>query len=218
MSPAKYSPLVKYPVRTVLMAPCLCGATMYYAAISAFGKAIVDWEIPYDKRIKSTHRFDICDTHGPMSITVPVSRPADNGKRLLWNDMIISGHGAWWNTLKVTLESAYGRTPFFEYYRDRLLPLLGEDTVGTPLHVTAMKLHAEICSILGITTDGSNQIIDGDTCVDFRKTFPQSQDATEYWQVRSDRFGFIPDLSILDMIFNLGPEAPLTLRKMSEHI
>ncbi|MDE6643883.1 MAG: WbqC family protein, partial [Muribaculaceae bacterium] len=39
-----------------------------------------------------------------------------------------------------------------------------------------------------------------------------------YYQVRADRLGFIPNLSILDLIFNLGPEAPLLLKKITDRI
>ncbi|MDE6134461.1 MAG: WbqC family protein, partial [Muribaculaceae bacterium] len=47
-------------------------------------------------------------------------------------------------------------------------------------------------------------------CVDFRRAdFAQFTPRRSYWQVRADRFGFIPGLSVLDLIFNLGPEAPL---------
>lgn len=220
MSHTDHSPLVKYADRTAVMAPCLCGSTLYYAALSAYGKVAVDWDMAYDKRMKSTHRFDICDTHGPISITVPVSRPDSHEGRLLWSDIQVSAHGSWWNTARVTLESAYGRTPFFEYYRDRLLPLLDENTVGKPLHRVAMRLHGEICSILGITSVNIDDFHteNREDCTDMRKSFPHTPGIMEYWQVRSDRFGFIPALSILDLIFNMGPEAPLVLRSMSEHI
>ncbi|MDE6818510.1 MAG: WbqC family protein, partial [Muribaculaceae bacterium] len=44
-----------------------------------------------------------------------------------------------------------------------------------------------------------------------RPTEPAGCELAPYWQVRADRLGFIPGLSILDSIFNLGPEARLLL-------
>lgn len=52
--------------------------------------------------------------------------------------------------------------------------------------------------------------------LDFTKFDFNSVKPVCYYQVRADRLGFFPYLSILDLIFNVGPEAPLILKKMAE--
>lgn len=49
---------------------------------------------------------------------------------------------------------------------------------------------------------------------DMRGKEPESHNMPPYYQVRADKLGFIPSLSILDLLFNMGPEAQLYLKKL----
>ena len=142
------------------------GSIAYYASMAAYGHAVIDADAIFDKRQKAVHRCDIADTHGPVQLTVPVSKPHGIA-RARWSDVAVSCHGAWWHVHRVTLESAYGRSPFFEFYIDRFLPFLTKGV--TERYPTVASLNLAI-------------------------------DA----EIRS----------ILDLIFNLGPEAPLYLRSL----
>ena len=111
---------------------------------------------------------------------------------------------------RVALESAYGRTPYFEFYIDRFLPMLttGVTERFPKLHALSTAWDREIRDILGLTSDRTK----GDP-------LPQPCREIEirpYRQVRGDKLGFIAGLSILDLVFNLGPEAQLYLNEMAE--
>lgn len=169
----------------------------------------MDWSQPFDKRDKETHRFTIADTRGHLDLTVPIAKPATH--RCAWDTITISTHGAWWDVHRVALESAYGRTPYFEFYIDRFLPML---TAGVTdryprLAELADGWDREIADILGL-----NRVADAPASS--ATLLPDITVSIEpYRQVRADRLGFIPGLSVLDLIFNLGPEAQIYLHHLA---
>lgn len=193
----------------VTLPPRLCAKIEDYASAWACGTSAQDWTVPFDKRDKATHRFDIADTRGRLSLTVPIRKPESSHCR--WCDIEISEHGIWWDVHRIALESAYGRTPYFEFYIDRFLPML---TVGVAdrfplLQDLALAWDKEIRDMLGL--DNVRSCSDR-TPVAYSDIRIQMQ---PYRQIRADRLGFIPSLSILDTIFNLGPEAQLLLHDMA---
>ena len=206
------SPLIIYPDRCAVLPPQYMGSVAYYAVMAAYGRVIIDSSMRYDKRFKSAHRCEIASTHGLMKLTVPVSKDSLFGRG--WNQARVSDHGDWWSDHVVSLESAYGRTPFFEYYFDRLRPWLSR-----PQGITVGELDAaldrEIRAMLHLGTEVAYDMaqVPADA-VDYRRCLPSAA-IVPYYQVRADRLGFIPGLSIVDLIFNMGPEAPLILQQMS---
>ena len=208
------SPLTLFHDETVVLPLRYFGNVGYYAVMAAYGRAVVCADALFDKRDKAVHRCDITDTHGRVSLTVPVAKPHGIA-RARWSDVRLSDHGAWWHVHRVTLESAYGRTPFFEFYIDRFLPFLSPSVMDICPTIASLDLALDevVRSILTIPTAVSATGSDDEMrcCRDAAPVyFPP------YYQVRSDRQGFIPNLSILDLIFNLGPEAPLYLRRIGQ--
>lgn len=196
------------------------GTVDYYAAMGACACVTVDDTARYDKRQKGTHRMDIVDTHGLKSLTVPVSRPDNVAGQLHWSDIAVSRHGQWWHVVSETLASAYGRTPFFEFYIDRLRPFFSSSTPDIYPDVATLCREADtaVRAILGLDNDIS--YASQSTVCPPSVTSPAITQSDlliapiEYYQVRHDKFGFLPHLSVLDLIFNMGPESPLILRKM----
>ena len=164
----------------------------------------MDFSLRYDKREKSTHRFEIADHGTRRQLTIPVSRPegAFLKGNLTWGDILVSAHGRWWETIPVALESAYGRSPFFQYYYPSFEELFVEPGPDSKLEWLVTRADEIVRSILGL--DGTF-FPDGGviTEVDEPRVRP-------YWQISGQEF--TDGLSILDLIFNQGPEAPLYLR------
>lgn len=213
---------VLYPDKTIVLPPRLCATVGYYACAWMYGNYEQDWSRRFDKREKDAHRFTIADTHGKLSLTVPIAKPESSS--CSWKDICVSTHGAWWDVHRVALESAYGRTPYFEFYIDRFLPML---TVGVEerypsLASLALAWDAEIRKILTLPRapeqDDTTAKVPGEASayVEPGDSEPVSQITTlEYYQVRAEKLGFIPNLSILDLLFNLGPESPLYLHYLT---
>ena len=117
---------------TLLLPPRLFGSTAYYAVMALYGSAVIDTSMPFHKRAKLTHRYSIADANGAVDLTVPIEKP-DKTTGSTWRDIRISGHGQWWHVHLTALQSAYGRTPFFEYYIDDFLPLFTAECAGMTL-------------------------------------------------------------------------------------
>lgn len=200
-----------YPSVHLTLPPRLCGGIELYVRAWAAGSYAMDWDTAFDKRDKATHRFTIADTRGRLDLTVPIARPASS--RCRWSEIGVSTHGAWWDVHRVALESAYGRTPYFEFYIDRFLPML---TVGVTdryprLCDLASAWDEQIADILGLTRDDAREATEHDS----RLKEAADLQILPYRQVRASRLGFLPGLSVLDLIFNLGPESQIYLNDLA---
>ncbi len=207
------SPLCRYPSGTcALLPPQLFGSVAYYALMAQYPAAAIDHTLRYDKRFKSVHRYSIAGTDGELRLTVPVSRPegAFLEGNLTWDRVTVSDHGRWWEVHIQALESAYSRTPYFEFYIDRFAPLFSpEHRPVTDLVADADRI---IRGILGIAPAPEMPLADDCDIHDYRRSdFSKIAISRSYHQIRADKYGFLPSLSVLDLIFNLGPEAPLLL-------
>lgn len=171
----------------------------------------------FDKRRKEIHRHTIADVNGPLTLTLPIVKP-HGIPHATWRDVKVSDHGQWWHVHKVSLESAYGRTPFFEFYIDRFLPFISRETVDRYPSVIALnEAIAQVITELLLLDrlDNLDNLDHFDNLASLESV--ESVEAGDrgyhpYWQPRRDRFGFLRGLSILDLIFCLGPEAPLWIR------
>lgn len=235
-----------FPDTCLAVPPLLCAEIGVYALIHAYGSSHIDTGRRFDKRFKATHRFTIADTRGRLDLTVPIAKPASSA--CSWSDVKVSTHGAWWDVHRIALESAYGRTPYFEFYIDRFLPMLTEGVEQRFPTITGLSAawDAEIRKILllpqaCLTTDipepclttetpprnlTLNEIINDENSAKLTLSEIKTDKTVisldtlklpptlPYYQVRQQSLGFIPDLSILDLIFNLGPEATLYLDKL----
>lgn len=174
----------------------------WYAAVANFPNTGIDINARYDKRCKEVHRATIIDANGKINLTVPIAKPASLLNTPV-SELVISGHGSWWNVHLTALESAYGRTPFFEYYEDEFRPFYNKEWAGRRLVDYTTGLDALLRRLIGISPSTCSE---GTSVKDIAATVP------EYYQVRRERFGFIEGLSIVDLLFNMGPESLIVLK------
>ena len=189
-----------------ILPPRLFGSVGYYDLMAQYQAVYIDYDMRYDKREKAVHRYDIADARGRLSLTVPVSKPEGfSSGQLRWSDISVSAHGRWWEVQLTALESAYGGTPFFEYYIDRFKPLFAPRPLADSESVTDLCRRADIAvrSIMQLPTYVLAKLPQGVPFDDYRRQ-PIPQTDTPYWQLRADELGFIPGLSILDRLFNEG--------------
>ncbi len=185
----------------------------------------------WDHYVKQTYRNRcvIGSGDGLQALTIPTEKAAT--PKCYMRDVRISDHGNWRHQHWNALEAAYGQTPFFLYYEDDFRPFFErrfEFLFDFNLQLTALccqliDIHPVLrpteswCASLPLTTATG-----GDA--DFRELIHPKGDYTSdatfhpatYYQVFAPRFGFRPNLSIVDLLFNMGPESLLVLQKSIE--
>lgn len=172
----------------------------YYLALASADSVVID---QYEHYVKQTwrNRCRIAMPGGPQDLVIPVVAPANHTPI---RDIRLSDHGNWrhhhWNAL----QTAYGKSPFFEYYADDFAPFYLERRYEFLLDFND-ALCQLVCALidLDIPVIRSSQFLAAD--------FPALPTPT-YYQVFAQRLGFQPDLSVADLLFNMGPEALLVLR------
>ena len=195
-------------------------STAYFPPIQYFTKMldgsirIEQWESfqkqPYRNRC-------VIDTpNGALNLTVPVEKPHD-GSRLV-RDLRISDHGNWRHLHWNALVSSYYNTPFFEYYQDDFRPFYEKkyDFLIDFNEEILMKC-LELIDLQPVSlerTDAYTAHYDGND-TDLRTAISPKTDYRDdhtfrpvpYYQMFSHLHGFLPNLSIADLLFNMGPES-----------
>jgi len=135
------------------------------------------------------------------------------GNHTMVKDILISYASSWQKIHWRSIETAYNNSPFFLYYRDQFEPFY-KKRINHLLEYNCelFKVLLEILGLekkIGFTVHYSKDpegLEDKRSLVN-QKTKDSNISYPEYQQTFHPKFGFIPNLSIIDLIFNLGPEA-----------
>ena len=183
------------------------GSVDYYAAMLRYGKVAIDLSEPFDKHHKHLNRMDIVGTNGCQQLSVSLQKP---NRRMAVGEVALSSHGNWRHTHWGALFSAYGRTPFFDYFADDLKQIYTDESIQTIASLN-LTLHAAVIDFLDldietVVVDNKNDLAASDA-LNLRDGVLTEQTLEPYYQIWSSKFGFQPNQSILDLLFNVGREA-----------
>lgn len=186
-----------------------------------YGGMTVDVGEHYVKR-SYRNKCSILSANGVMALTVPLSRSSSDDADLThaaMKDLKVSYDDNWRHVHWQSLVSAYNMSPFFEYYEDDIKPLFERKfDYLVDLNAEAMDIVNRLLMMDDVTINVSETYIPAQTVeLDLRdkitpKTHLNDFNQKEYYQVFSEKYGFQPNLSILDLLFNLGPESRVVLR------
>lgn len=191
----------------------------YYFEILKSQRVYIDIYENYQKQ-SFRNRCSILSANGAMPLSIPVEHAS--GEKVLMKDIRIATHGNWQHLHWNAIVSAYNSTPFFEYYQDDFYPFYHHKY--SFLLDFNESLQNMILKILHIDTFISNsdeyKKSFSTNELDLRNTIHPKKNwrevdpsfhPTEYYQIFGDRFGFIENLSIIDLLFNMGNESVLVL-------
>ena len=206
-------------MKTIYLSSAYLAPVEYYSKLKAHDKIYIE---QHDHYVKQTYRnrCNIAGPEGVLSLSVPIIRP--DTPKCAMKDIRISDHGNWRHLHWNAIESAYNNTPFFEYYKDDLRPFY--ENKYTFLADFNEELRCKICELMDIspvvehTASYHTDFLPDEA--DYREVIHPKKDYTEvdkdflpkpYYQVFESRHGFLPNLSVIDLLFNMGPESVLVL-------
>ena len=186
------------------------GSIAYYKSLFSFPSILIEGNENFIKQ-SLRNRCDIATSNGILQLSVPVRKI--NGSKTKSKVIEISNDTNWQKNHWKAIESAYSSSPYFEHYEKEIKNLIFNDEIN--LINFNNKIYSTIAQWLGIKTDISfttefNHNLNKE--LDFRNQFDKNNKIdkntfTKYHQVFENEIGFIPNLSILDAIFALGPMA-----------
>jgi len=202
-------------METIVVPAAYLPSVAYCISILQSQSAIIDIHEHYIKQT-CRNRCYIYSANGSLALVIPVNKPGGNHTPV--KDIRICHLQRWQLNHWRAIESAYQSSPYFLFFKDELklfyqkrythlldfnLDLLGyiARAIKTDLHIILSK----------------EFIVPGTLRVDLRNELsfscPSAARFPSYHQVFQHKLGFIANLSILDLLFNLGPESKEYLDK-----
>jgi hypothetical protein len=203
------------PASTALLFTSYLPPLSYFAMLKSYGKVQIEQHEHFPKQTYR-NRCHICSANGLLKLTIPVRKGEQEHTRI--RDVRISYDFQWQKVHWRSIETAYRCSPFFEYYEDKLAPFYEKETRF--LFDFNQELLDVLLPLAGISCDLSYtekyRKDPGPEVDDYRSSLhpkpgkdrnAESLRYPEYMQVFSDRTGFLPNLSIVDLLFHEGPNA-----------
>lgn len=201
----------------LLLSSAYAPPLQYMAKLYAAGEACIEAHETYVKQ-SYRNRCSILTSTGVQSLTIPVEHSAE--VRLETRSIRISDHGAWRHQHLQALATAYGTSPYFEYYWDDVRGVL--ERPYSLLWDLNVAMLTELIRLMGLEVSlretthfvpPSEEADDWRYRIRPRQPLPDASFACPtYYQPFAERTGFVANLSALDLLFNMGPESPLVLR------
>lgn len=159
----------------------------------------------YQKRT-IRNRTNILSANGVLTLSVPLQKGKTNSPIKLTK---ISYDEPWQRLHLKSIRSAYSSAPYFDYYYDEISNILNQEFLtlfDLDIATIGLAKEAGLISELAFTEKFERNL--SNDVLDMRAVNVWSSSAVRpYNQVFEDKYGFIADLSLLDALFNLGPEA-----------
>lgn len=205
---------------TVLLEAQYFPPVQYFVVLAQAAELWVETQEHYQKR-SYRNRCHIAGANGIMRLSVPLEK--GKHERMSITQVQIAYHRNWHSEHWHSIRSAYGKAPFFEFYAEEIKTLLYAKPESLfELNLSTIRKLLQLLQLdcpIQLTENYSHQAPEGIT--DLRGAIHPKQpqlafQPLSYPQVFLERHGFLPNLSILDLLFCAGPQSAVLLQQFAE--
>lgn len=199
--------------KIVLLSTAYLPPIHYYSKLTSYREVLIEHQEHFAKQTYR-NRCYIYGTNGKLTLTIPLEKRRE---RTITKDIRICYTYDWQKTHWRSIESAYRCSPFFEYYEADLIAFFSEKKYDflVDLNEDLMRLINKLLKINPQIKKTEKYEKSHTDTADFRSIISPKIVISEdqnfvikpYKQVFDDKYGFIPNLSIVDLLFNQGPKA-----------
>lgn len=187
----------------------------YYAYLSHTWKEVLLEKYEHFPKQTYRNRASIHSPNGRLDMIIPILKSKGRSHTPM-KDVRISSEADWQRQHWIALQTCYRRSAYFEYYEDGFARFYTEKF--TFLLDFNERLNELILDLLGLDVQFSytkdyNEEYSGfkdcRKCIHPKKAWPENP---SYFQVFEPKNGFIPNLSVVDLLFSQGPRSKDYLR------
>ena len=202
----------------ILIHPAYFGPVSQFVALVKADKVHFENEDNYQKQTYR-NRMYIYDSNGKLLLNIPIKHrsaltgePKKAGKHQLYKEVQIENDFEWQKQHWRALKASYQTSPFFEFYEDEIYPLYHKKyDYLLDFNYACLEFVIEALQLDMDFNKTSEYILHPEDKKDLRSLINAKGKFNfqhqEYTQVFQDKLGFLPNLSILDLIFNEGPNS-----------
>lgn len=201
-------------MKEVLLHPAYFGSILQFSVLSQSQGFVFEAEDNYQKQTYRNRQY-IYGANGKLLLNIPIKHTHNKAIRQKYKDVKIENDFRWQTIHWRSLQAAYRTSPFFEFYEDELFPLYEKKFD----YLLDFNLHCfetiAGCLQLSTTYQQTSQyhtsetlpknLSDGRKYINAKKQHGYQPEP--YTQVFESKYGFIGNLSVLDLLFNEGTNA-----------
>ena len=202
-------------MKDIILTTAYFAPISYFAAIAQSNSVNIERLENYQKKSYRSRCY-IAGPHGKQMLNIPIERPNKNNTKI--QEALVGINQNWQNQHWNSIITAYNSSPFLLYYENEIKEVFFKDYDNLwELNNNLLELFMDLLQInksISYTNEYNKTYVN---ISDLRNSISPKKiiNNEKYIQVFGDKNGFINDLSILDLLFNLGPEASTYLMRVN---